>query len=102
MVYRAHGCNIKWYPFTIPYYAGIGNLACIKYCRENGCPWGIFARIMAIENSHRDCDEYLENNGCKLDLIEIIELGKRGIEPYKSMMDTPPYCGLKARKRLLK
>lgn len=55
----------KWIPRLCERAAKGGNLACLKFAHENGCPWhGSTVCMMADMNGHVDCLEYAEEQGC--------------------------------------
>jgi len=41
-----------------------GQLVCLIYLHENGCPWNEQCRKYASLNGHLDCENYLQVNGC--------------------------------------
>jgi len=41
-----------------------GHLDCLKYCRENGCPWGLWVMESAAFSGSLDCLRYACENGC--------------------------------------
>jgi len=41
-----------------------GNLNCLKYAHENGCPWNENTCCSAAENGHLECLKYAHENGC--------------------------------------
>ena len=42
-------------------------MECLKYARENGCPWDEVTCIAAAVNGHLDCLRYARKNGCPWD-----------------------------------
>src|SRR5438105_4179141 len=44
-----------------------GQLDCLKYLHENGCPWDSFTCYHAAGNGHLDCLKYAHENGCPWD-----------------------------------
>ena len=40
-----------------------GNLECLRYLHENGCPWTASAYLAAAEGGHLDCVRYIVENG---------------------------------------
>ena len=46
--------------------AKYGDLECLKYAHENGCPWE-YTYHTAAENGHLDCLKYAHENGCTWD-----------------------------------
>jgi ankyrin repeat protein len=49
---------------TCAYAALYGRLECLKYARENGCPWNALTCHYAAQNGHIECLKYARENGC--------------------------------------
>ena len=62
----AHVIGFKWDYRTIFESERCGNLKCLIYANENGCPWGPDVGFGAIEGDHVHCLEYLYNSNLKL------------------------------------
>ena len=60
-----HGC--PWDATTCANAAGGGNILCLKYAHEHGCPWDEKTCSYAAEGGHLDCLEYAHNHGCPWD-----------------------------------
>jgi hypothetical protein len=41
-----------------------GHLDCLRYARENRCPWDANVCLYAARNGHIDCLRYAHENGC--------------------------------------
>ena len=41
-----------------------GDLECLKYLHENGCPWHEMTCDIAAKNRHLECVQYCRDNGC--------------------------------------
>jgi hypothetical protein len=41
-----------------------GHFDCLKYARENGCPWDEWVMEYARKYEHNDCLQYTIDNGC--------------------------------------
>ena len=58
-----HGMN-----FTCRTAASKGQLVCLQYLHENGCPWDKttieYAEMGRPNRGHADCVEYAKKNGC--------------------------------------
>jgi len=72
-----------------------GHLDCLKYCRENGCPWGLWVMESAAFSGSLDCLRYACENGCTWSFFEfdhgweIFEHGYeywRGVTQYAAAM----------------
>ena len=46
-----------------------GQLKCLKYTTENGCPWDEYTYANAIANGHFECFKYAHENGCPCDKL---------------------------------
>jgi len=46
------------------YFSSVGNLDCLKYCHENGCPWYEDTCSSAAKNGHFECLKYAHENDC--------------------------------------
>ena len=57
---------LKWDETTCCEAAEHGQLACLKYARENGCPWDSRTCRLAA-NGHLDCLQYAHEHGCPWD-----------------------------------
>ncbi len=44
--------------------AGMGNLACLRYLRDNGCRWDALTLACAARGGQKDCLEFAHENGC--------------------------------------
>ena len=44
--------------------ASHGHLECLKYARENGCPWDQWTCYHAASNGHLECLKYAHEHGC--------------------------------------
>jgi hypothetical protein len=53
-----------------------GNLECLKYAHENGCPWDEYTCNYAVESEHLECLKYAYENGCPCDKEKIYILAK--------------------------
>jgi uncharacterized protein YabN with tetrapyrrole methylase and pyrophosphatase domain len=42
-------------------------LECLRYARENGCPWDETTSWCAVKNGHLECFRYAHENGCPND-----------------------------------
>ena len=60
-----NGC--PWNVWTCVSAASRGNLDCLKYLHENNCPWNEYAPAYAAANNHFDCLQYICENNCPLD-----------------------------------
>jgi len=49
------------------YAANTGELECLMYLRENGCPWDERTCVVAAGNGHSACLAYARENGCPWD-----------------------------------
>jgi hypothetical protein len=59
-----HESGCPWHPGTTVEIAAKGNLNCLKYAYENGCPWDSFTTSQATRNGHLECLMYAHQNGC--------------------------------------
>ena len=59
---RENGCPWNWR--TCYYAARYGHLDCLKYAREHGCYWDEVTCLFAASNGHLDCLRYARENGC--------------------------------------
>jgi len=50
------------------YAARSGQLECLKYLHENGCPWDATACAYAARRNQLECLKYLHENGCPWDV----------------------------------
>ena len=50
-----------------------GDLECLKYLHENGCPWDADATRMAAAHGHLECFKYLHENGCPWENETLLE-----------------------------
>ena len=55
-----------------------GNLDCLKYLHENGCPWDLDTPNMAGLNGHLDCLKYAHENGCPWNSSTTAHISNRG------------------------
>eukprot|EP01032_Pedospumella_encystans_P010466 gene10466-12227_t len=60
-----NGC--PWDTDAITEAASRGFLDCVTYLHTNGCPWNTYTMKEASYNSHMKCVEYLYVNGCPWD-----------------------------------
>jgi len=44
-----------------------GDVECLKYAHENGCPWNELTSWGAAKNGHIECLKYAHENGCPWD-----------------------------------
>ena len=44
-----------------------GDLECLKYAREHGCPWSEETTLSAALGGHLECLKYAHENGCRWD-----------------------------------
>ena len=44
-----------------------GQLECLKYAHEHGCPWDEGRARAAAENGHLECLKYAREHGCPWD-----------------------------------
>jgi len=51
-----------------------GQLDCLKYAHENGCPWDENTCKRAAINGHLACLTYAHENGCPWDKQECLRL----------------------------
>ena len=59
-----HNNGCPWDVFTCSSAAENGKLDCLKYLHSNGCPWSVVTCSAAAENGHIDCLKYAHRNGC--------------------------------------
>ena len=62
IIYHEEGGNL--YGYLCKNAARNGHLECIKYLRENGCPWDEETCSSAAFYGHLDCLQYAYENGC--------------------------------------
>jgi len=62
---RENGC--PWDKWACSYSAWFGHLDILKYAHENGCPWDESTCEAAARNGHLDCLRYARENGCPWD-----------------------------------
>ena len=61
---REHGCPWDEYTCTLP---PNGHLECLKYAREHGCPWNEEDVRVCRQNGHLECLKYAHEHGCPWD-----------------------------------
>ena len=54
-----------------------GHFECLKYARENGCPWNAVTCSNAALNGHLECLKYAHKNGCPWDEKTCSEAARR-------------------------
>ena len=59
---RENGC--PWQPETTSAAAAYGHLKCLKYAHEHGCPWHPDTTRYAACYGHLECLKYAHENGC--------------------------------------
>ncbi len=59
-------------------FAKLGNLDCLKYAHERGCPWNEWVCSFAAENGHFECLKYAHENKCPWDEETCINAAKNG------------------------
>jgi hypothetical protein len=60
-----HGC--PWHKGTTYIAARNGHLKCLMYAHENGCPWNTETTYWAAQNGNLECLIYAHENGCPWD-----------------------------------
>ena len=60
-----HGC--PWDEETCWYAAKNGHLECLKYAHEQGCPWNVWTCWYAAKYGHLECLKYAHEHGCPWD-----------------------------------
>jgi len=74
---RENGC--PWVKRIICKIAALGgNLECLKYARKNGCPWDKDTCSNAALGGHLECLKYAHENGCPWDEITCLTAAKGG------------------------
>ena len=61
----AHENGCPWNKDTCHYASQNGHLNCLKYAHENSCSWNEKTCRRAAYNGHLDCLKYAHENGCK-------------------------------------
>ena len=59
--------NCPWDKYTCSNAASNGHLECLIYAKENNCPWDTFTCSSAAENGHLNCLTYAKENNCPWD-----------------------------------
>lgn len=63
----AHEKGCPWDKSVCFEAAANGHLGCLIYAHKNGCPWDKWACEAAVRHGHVKCLEYLHKNGCPWD-----------------------------------
>jgi len=63
----AHENGCPWDERTCNFAARYGQLDCLKYAHENGCPWDRWTCSNAAVDGQLECLKYAHENGCPWD-----------------------------------
>ena len=86
---RENGC--PWDENTCTAAALHGYLECLKYAHENGCPWDEWTCEGAAEHGHLECLKYAHENGMSLGVKKRNLWLPKILECLNSQMKTDVY-----------
>ena len=64
---RENGCPWIWDACADA--AQVGHLECLKYAHENGCPWDSYTCNAAAEAGQLECLKYAHEDGCPIEIM---------------------------------
>lgn len=68
-----------------------GDLECLKYAHEHGCPWDEETCRLAATNGHLECLQYAHEHGCPLDETTCERAAEKG-SAYDTRTSTDVFC----------